>query len=125
MPASVTVAVTIVVPSAKVVPLSGEYDHVIDEQLSEAVPSDHVAVCEHTRGLPSCVNTVRLGTQAVIAGGVLSITVTLKVQFAVFKFASRADQLINVTPLLKVTPSRLKLPILPALPDVAPVKIYE
>ena len=97
--ASVAVQVTVLVPLANVLPLVGLQLTVTPEQLSVAV-GVKLTIWLHW---PSAVLVTRLSGQARI-GATLSLTATVKLQFAVLPEASVAVQVTLLVPLLKVEP---------------------
>jgi hypothetical protein len=104
--ASVTVAVTIVVPELKVDPEAGLYDQaraVEAVQLSAAVPLLQLAVCVQ-EVLPLPVETVWFAGQLLITGDVLSRMVMVKVQVEKLEEASVTVAVTTVVPEVKVEP---------------------
>src|SRR5206468_3672976 len=97
--ASVAVLVTVVVPTAKLVPLAGLLDTVTPGQLSVAVTLN-VTLLEHA---PAAALTARLLEQ-VITGACVSLTVTVKLQLALLPCASVAVLVTVVVPTAKLVP---------------------
>jgi hypothetical protein len=98
--ASVPVQVTVLVPLGKVEPLAGTQMKLAPEQLSVTRGDANSTTCSQS---PGAVLVTRLGGQS-IAGGSLSLTVTLKVQVLVLPLASVAVQVTSVAPLGKDQP---------------------
>jgi hypothetical protein len=71
----------------------------IPSQLSFATGSVHLTFCEQVSGSRSLLYTVKLARHPLITGGVLSITVTEKVQVAVFPSLSLYTYVTGVVPL--------------------------
>jgi len=98
--ASVAVQVTVVTPLWKVEPEAGTQAAVAPGQLSVGVGVAYVATAVQ---IPAAVFNVIFAGH-VIAGGILSLTVTVKVQDAVFSEASVAVHVTVVVPLAKLEP---------------------
>ena len=97
--ASVAVQVTLFVPLANVDPLAGTHALVTPGQLSLAEGANATAR-EHWPGAVFVV----ISTGQLMVGFSLSLTVTVKEQFAVLPEASVAVQLTVFVPLLKLLP---------------------
>jgi len=97
--ASVAVLVTVVVPTAKLLPLAGTLTTLTPGQLSAAVTTK-VTLFAH---VPAVAFTTRLLEQ-VICGGWLSFTVTVKLHLAVLPLASVAVLVTVVVPTAKLLP---------------------
>jgi hypothetical protein len=98
--ASVAVQLTLLVPLANVLPLVGLQVTVTPEQLSVAMAGAKLTFWLHW---PDAVLVTTL-TGQVITGGSVSLTVTLKLQLAVFPLASSAVQVTMLVPLAKALP---------------------
>src|SRR6266481_5400968 len=96
--ASVAVLVTVVVPSAKLLPLAGTLAMFVTAQLSVAVTTK-VTLLEH---VPDALTT-RLVEQ-VIVGGTVSVTLTVKVHVLLLPLLSRAVLVTVVVPTAKLLP---------------------
>jgi hypothetical protein len=108
--ASLTLYVTSVVPTGKLLP--GEWDEVHASaadwvQLSVAVGGIHVAVWLQLI-LPGPVSTLMLPGHPEITGASLSFTVTMMLQFVTFPDASVALQITVVFPAGKTSPARVE-----------------
>ena len=97
--ASVAVLVTVVVPTAKLLPLAGLLLTLVTGQLSLAVTLK-VTLLEHA---PNAALTVRFAGQA-SCGGCVSLTVTEKVQVLLLPLLSWAVLVTVVVPLGKAKP---------------------
>src|SRR5207247_2457315 len=97
--ASVAVLVTVVVPTAKLLPLAGTLTTLTPGQLSAAVTTK-VTLLEH---VPANTFTTRLVEQ-VITGDCTSFTVTVKLHVALLPFASVAVLVTVVVPTGKLVP---------------------
>ena len=97
--ASVAVLVTVVVPTAKLLPLAGALATVTPGQLSVAL-TVKVTLLLHT---PGAAFTARFAGQ-LICGSSLSVTVTVKLQVEVLPCASVAVLVTEVVPTAKLLP---------------------
>src|SRR5262245_56344364 len=98
--ASVAVLVTVVTPTAKVLPLGGVLTRLVTLQLSVAVTLKVTLLRLHR---PASALNTRLAGQ-VITGFCVSVMVTVKVQVLVLPLASVAVLVTVVTPTGKVLP---------------------
>lgn len=100
---SVAVQVTVVVPTTKVEPEAGAQTTGAEPQLSVAVGGVYVTAALQAPVVAGCVMFIG---QALMTGSWLSVTVTVKVQAAVFGgvAVSLAVQVTVVTPFWKVEP---------------------
>src|SRR5207253_357818 len=97
--ASVAVLVTVVVPTAKLLPLAGTLAMFVTAQLSVAVTTN-VTLLEH---VPANTFTTRLVEQ-VIVGGSVSVTVTVKLHVVLLPLVSVAVLVTVVVPTAKLLP---------------------
>src|ERR1043165_6621910 len=98
--ASVAVQVTVVVPLVNVEPLAGAQIKVAPGQPSVTMGAANSRTCSHPPG--AVLVTTLAGP--VIAGGSVSLTVTLKMQFVVLPLASVAVHVTGVAPWANVEP---------------------
>ena len=95
--ASRAVAVTVVAPSANVEPLTLSY-------LISTGPNRSFAVAENVTAAPAADVASAMTSATESTGGVVSRTVTVKLAFNVFPFASRAVAVTIVAPSANVEP---------------------